>query len=146
MELATADDYQKLLDQIAAIYAQGRIRATQAVNQELIQTYWEIGRHIVEFEQGGKAKAEYGKRLLTHLTKDLTERHGKGFSRSNVIRFRQLYGVYPKGATLSHLLSWSHIVELLKIENPLEWSFYGQRFYLYWRELSLIWQQHEVLE
>jgi predicted nuclease of restriction endonuclease-like (RecB) superfamily len=146
MELATADDYQKLLDQIAAIYAQGRIRATQAVNQELIQTYWEIGRHIVEFEQGGKAKAEYGKRLLTHLTKDLTERHGKGFSRSNVIRFRQLYGVYPKGATLSHLLSWSHIVELLKIENPLERSFYeNQTIAERWSVRELVRQKKTAL-
>ena len=56
-----------------------------------------------------------------------TLRHGKGFSRSKVIRVRQLYLVYPKGATVSHLLSWSHVVELLKMEDPLERSFYEQQ-------------------
>ena len=50
----------------------------------------------------------------------LTLRHGKGFSRSNVVRIRQFYLAHPKGATLSHQLSWSHIVELLKIDDPLE--------------------------
>jgi hypothetical protein len=124
MTIDTIDDYQALLGQISATYTQGRLRATQAVNQELIQTYWAIGQYIVEFEQSGQRKAIYGKGLLTKLTKDLSTRHGKGFSRSNIIRFRQFYLAYPKGATVSHLLSWSHVVELLKIEDPLERSFY----------------------
>jgi predicted nuclease of restriction endonuclease-like (RecB) superfamily len=146
MELATADEYQKLLDQIAATYTQGRIRASQAVNRELIQTYWEIGRHIVEFEQGGKTKADYGKGLLTRLTKDLTAIHGRGFSRSNVIRFRQFYIAYPKGATLSHLFSWSHMVELLKIENPLERSFYeNQTIAERWSVRELVRQKDTAL-
>jgi predicted nuclease of restriction endonuclease-like (RecB) superfamily len=146
MELATADEYQRLLDQIAATYTQGRIRASQAVNRELIKTYWEIGRHIVEFEQGGKTKAVYGKGLLTRLTKDLTAIHGKGFSRSNVIRFRQFYIAYPKGATLSHLFSWSHMVELLKIENPLERSFYeNQTIAERWSVRELVRQKDTAL-
>jgi hypothetical protein len=124
MTIDTIDDYQALLGQISATYTQGRLRATQAVNQELIQTYWAIGQYIVEFEQSGQPKAIYGKGLLTKLTQDLSTRHGKGFSRSNIIRFRQFYLAYPKGATVSHLLSWSHVVELLKIEDPLERSFY----------------------
>jgi predicted nuclease of restriction endonuclease-like (RecB) superfamily len=124
MTIDTIDDYQALLGQISATYTQGRLRATQAVNQELIQTYWAIGQYIVEFEQSGQRKAIYGKGLLTKLTQDLSTRHGKGFSRSNIIRFRQFYLAYPKGATVSHLLSWSHVVELLKIEDPLERSFY----------------------
>ena len=119
-----ADDYQALLGQISTTYTQGRLRATQSVNQELIQTYWEIGRYIVEYEQKGQRKAIYGKGLLTKLTQDLTTCHGKGFSRSSIIRFRQFYLAYSKGATLSHLLSWSHVIELLKIEDPLERSFY----------------------
>ncbi len=57
----------------------------------------------------------------------MTLRHGKGFSRSNVVRIRQFYLAYPKGATLSHQLSWSHIVELLKIDDPLERGFYEQQ-------------------
>jgi predicted nuclease of restriction endonuclease-like (RecB) superfamily len=124
MALDLVDDYQALLSQISATYHQGRLRASQAVNQELIQTYWAMGQYIIEFEQRGQRKATYGKSLVTNLTKDLTIRHGKGFSRSNIIRFRQFYLAYPKGATVSHLLSWSHIVELLKIEDPLERGFY----------------------
>lgn len=87
----------------------------------------QIGRDIVEFEQDGKARAAYGKGLLDRLSRDLTLRHGKGFSRSNLSRFRQFYLAYPICATLSHKLTWSLINELLKIEDPLERSFYEQQ-------------------
>jgi predicted nuclease of restriction endonuclease-like (RecB) superfamily len=126
-ELGHGDNYQRLLGQISDVYTQGRIQATQAINIQLIETYWEIGRHIVEFEQGGKAKAEYGTVLLSCLSKDLTIRLGKGFSRSNLSRFRQFYLVYPICATLPHKLSWSHIVELLKIDDSLERGFYEKQ-------------------
>ena len=81
----------------------------------------------MEFEQGGKTRADYGTGLLASLSLDLSLRHGKGFSRSNVKRFRQFYLVYPKGAKASHLLSWSHYVELLKLDDELERSFYEQQ-------------------
>ena len=97
------------------------------VNRELLATYWQIGQHIVEFEQAGQQRADYGKDLINQLARDLSLRHGKGFSRSNLIRIRQFYLCYPKGATLSHFLSWSHVVELLKIDDPLERSFYEQQ-------------------
>ncbi|WP_295587127.1 DUF1016 N-terminal domain-containing protein [uncultured Lamprocystis sp.] len=113
-KLTTADGYRDLLDQISQTYTQGRVRAMQAVNAQLVETYWQVGRHIVEFEQGGKLRADYGKALITNLARDLGLRHGKGFSRSNLIRVRQFYLAYPKGATASHLLSWSHMIELLK--------------------------------
>ncbi len=127
MELSTDSEYQRLLGRISEVYTAGQVRAHQAVNAQITDTYWQIGHDIVEFEQGGKARAEYGKGLLSSLSRDLTRRHGKGFSRSNVIRIRQFYLAYPKGATLSHQLSWSHVVELLKIEDPLERSFYEQQ-------------------
>ena len=124
----TADDgYQSLLGKISEVYATGQTRATQAVNAHITQTYWQIGHDIVEFEQGGKTRADYGTGLLVSLSRDLTLRHGKGFSRSNVKRFRQFYLVYPKGAKASHLLSWSHYVELLKLGDELERSFYEQQ-------------------
>ena len=126
MSLTAGDNYHALLEQISHTYAQGRIVAMQAVNAQLIETYWQVGRHIVEFEQAGKVRADYGKALINNLAKDLNVRHGKGFSRSNLIRVRQFYLACPKGATASHLLSWSHVVELLKIEEPLERSFYEQ--------------------
>ena len=120
-------DYILLLQQISDTYTQGRLQAVQAVNVHITQTYWQVGRHIVEFEQDGKAKAAYGKALITKLAQDLSLRHGKGFSRSNLIRFRQFYLAWPIGATLSHQLNWSIIVELLKINDPLERSFYEQQ-------------------
>jgi predicted nuclease of restriction endonuclease-like (RecB) superfamily len=127
MELSTTDGYRDLPEQISRTYTQGRVRAVQAVNAHLIETYWQVGQHIVEFEQGRKIRAEYGKALIISLATDLGLRHGKGFSRSNLIRIRQFYLAYPKGATLSHLFSWSHIVELLKIDDPLERSFFEQQ-------------------
>ncbi len=126
-ELTTDTAYQSLLSRISEVYTAGQLRAQQAVNAQLTATYWQIGHDIVEFEQGGKARADYGKALLDTLSRDLTYRHGRGFSRSNVIRIRQFYLTYPKGATASHLLSWSHVVELLKIDDPLERSFYEQQ-------------------
>jgi predicted nuclease of restriction endonuclease-like (RecB) superfamily len=126
-ELTTDTGYQSLLGKISEVYATGQARAAQAVNVHITETYWQIGRDIVEFEQGGNIRADYGKALLTKLSRDLTLRHGKGFSRSNVVRIRQFYLAYPKGATLSHQLSWSHIVELLKIDDLLERGFYEQQ-------------------
>ncbi len=119
--------YQHLLKQISDTYIDGQRRAYQAVNEYLTETNWRIGQHIVEFEQGGKARAEYGTGLLKRLSHDLMLRHGKGFNRSGIIRIRQFYLAYPKGATASHLLSWSHFVELLKIDDLLERSFYEQQ-------------------
>ena len=120
-------NYDALVASITSTYNQGRLRATQAVNVQLLETYWQIGRHIVEFEQGGSSKAGYGKSLIKQLAADLTLRFGKGFSRSNLIRIRQFYLIYPKSATLSHFFSWSHVVELLKIDDPLERSFYEKQ-------------------
>ncbi|NCP52392.1 MAG: DUF1016 domain-containing protein [Flavobacteriales bacterium] len=82
----------------------------------MLHVYWQIGREIIEFEQGGKLKAEYGKQLLINLAKDLTYNHGQGFSRSNLQYMRLLYQYYPICQTLSGKLIWSHYVELLTIE------------------------------
>lgn len=126
-ELSRDATYQQLLGRISEAFTGGQLRAHQAVNSQITETYWQIGRNIVEFEQGGQARAEYGKALLTHLSRDLSLRHGKGFSRSNVIYMRLLYLHYSKGQKPSDLLSWSHHVELLRIEDPLERSFYEQQ-------------------
>jgi len=127
MELSKDNDYQELLGRISQIYTEGRLRAYQAIDKHMTETYWKIGHDIVEYEQGGKAKATYGKALLANLSRDLTLRHGRGFSRSNLSRFRQFYLDFPICATVSHKLSWSHIVELLKLDDPLERSFYQQQ-------------------
>jgi predicted nuclease of restriction endonuclease-like (RecB) superfamily len=116
--------YQHLLVKISDTYQSGQVKATQAVNIQLLETYWQIGRHIIEFEQGGNARAEYGKALISNLAKDLSLLHGKGFSRSNMVYMRLLYLRYPISQKPSHQLSWSHFVELLKIEDDLERKFY----------------------
>jgi len=120
-------NYQNLVGRISESYVAGQKRAAQAVNTSLLQTYWEIGRHIVEYEQDGKTTAEYGKRLLERLSEDLRMLCGKGFSRSNLNHMRQFYNYYPICETLSHKLSWSHYVEFLKIEDELERSFYEKQ-------------------
>lgn len=125
--LPTPAEYQTLLSRISDVYARGYTRANQAVNSQLVETYWQIGRHIVEFEQGGNFKAEYGKALIANLAQDLKVRHGKGFNRSNLIYMRLFYMRYPKSAKPSHQLSWSKYVELLKLDNDLERSFYEKQ-------------------
>lgn len=121
--------YLGLLGQISDTYTQGRMQAVQAVNTHITQTYWQVGRHIVEFEQQGKVRAEYGKALLAKLSDDLGLRHGKGFSRSNLTYMRLFYLRYPKSEKPSHILrlSWSHYVELLKLDDDLERAFYEKQ-------------------
>ena len=126
-ELTSDSSYQQLLGRIGEVYASGQLRAHQTVNSVMTETYWQIGHDIVEFEQGGKIRADYGKALLNNLSRDLKLLHGKGFSRSNLSRFRQFYLTYPNCAKASHILSWSHYIELLKLEDPLERSFYEQQ-------------------
>jgi predicted nuclease of restriction endonuclease-like (RecB) superfamily len=116
--------YQHLLGKISTTYTHGQVKATNAVNVQLLETYWQIGQHIVEFEQGGNVRAEYGKALISNLAKDLSLLHGRGFSRSNIVYMRLLYLRYPISEKPSHQLSWSHFVELLKIEDELERKFY----------------------
>jgi predicted nuclease of restriction endonuclease-like (RecB) superfamily len=126
--------YTTLKETIGDILQHGRTEAAKAVNTVLLQSYWQIGRHIVEFEQKGSKKAQYGNQLLTKLSKDLTLELGKGFSRSNLFLIRKLYLTFSKiqtvsgksesYETLSSLLSWSHYAEILKSDNDLEINFY----------------------
>ena len=119
--------YQQLITQIGSLLQSGRQQAAQAVNTILVQTYWHIGQHIVEFEQKGNQRAVYGTQLFERLSKDLTTAYGKGFSRSNLLYMRKLYQCFPISETLSHLLTWSHYFEILKADNPLEISFYSKQ-------------------
>lgn len=145
-KLPEDSEYDKLLSQISVIYLKGRELAVNAVNRHITETYWQVGEHIIEFEQDGKRRAEYGSKLLRRLAQDLSLLHGKGFSLSNLKRMRQFYLEYPKGATLSHLLSWSHYIELLKIDDELERSFYEQQSSIeHWSIRELIRQKKASL-
>src|SRR5687768_9170855 len=88
---APAPEYAGLIGDIAGLLEQSRRTAARAVNNVLTGTYWEIGRRIVEFEQGGKARAEYGAELLQRLAVDLTARFGRGFSRVNLQQMRLFF-------------------------------------------------------
>lgn len=123
-EQISTDDYQSLKKEIGELLLVGRGQAARAINTILVKTYWHIGRHIVEFEQSGREKAEYGATVLDRLSKDLTLEFGKGFSRSNLVYIRKFYLTFPKGETLSHQLSWSHYFEILKSNSDLETNFY----------------------
>ncbi|MCB9233740.1 MAG: DUF1016 domain-containing protein [Bacteroidia bacterium] len=119
--------YKELVHQISLAFEKGREKAYKAIERAHLETYWEIGKYIIEFEQGGKLRAQYGRTLLENLSTDLSTLHGKGFSRSNLNHMRQLYVRYPICETLSHKLSWSHFVELIKIDDDLERTFYEKQ-------------------
>lgn len=119
--------YGTLVSLISELYKEGQKNAVISVNSYLVETYWKIGQYIVEFEQNGKNKAQYGKGLIDNLSHDLMLHLGKGFSRSNLIYMRLFYLEFPISEKPSHQLSWSHYVELLKISDKIERSFYLQQ-------------------
>ncbi len=116
--------YTRLITNIGDVLALGRQKAFQKVNTILVETYWNIGRQIVEYEQHGNEKAEYGSQLLKKLAKDLTKEYGRGFSKSNVYAMRQFYLRIPIFQSLTGKLSWTHYVELLSVSDDLAFSFY----------------------
>lgn len=116
MKLSKAK-YSELIERIGSLLEQGRKQAYRAVNTVLVKTYWEIGKRIVEYEQGGKEKADYYAALLDTLSRDLKIKYGKLFGKSNVYLMREFYSKYQKFQTVSGKLSWSHYSELLYIEK-----------------------------
>lgn len=139
-------NYQNLVTQISETYAHGYRKAVAAVNSNMVETNWKIGQYIVEFEQGGSFKAKYGKALLENLATDLTRLHGKGFSRSNLNYMRLFYQRYPICEELPHKLSWTHFCELVKIDDPLERSFYEKQAIIEnWSTTDLIRQKKSSL-
>ncbi len=116
--------YELLINEIGILLENARKNVASTVNAVLVETYWHIGKYIVEYEQQGGARAEYGSDLLNRLSSDLTLAYGKGFGRTNLQYMRKLYISFPKCGTVSRILSWSHYYEILKADDPLEISFY----------------------
>ena len=110
--------------EIRELLENARKNVAQQVNTQLLTTYWNIGRIIVEYEQQNQIRADYGKQTLRELSKELTREFGKGFSRSNLQNMRAFYLAYEKCQTVSVKLSWSHYCELLTISDPDKRSFY----------------------
>ena len=120
LEKNNAEMIQKIKDVILS----SRKKLAYEVNNTMLYAYWNIGRIIVENEQKGNIKAEYGKQIMKELSKELRKILGSGFSASNLFNMRKLYITYPKFQTVSGKLSWSHYCELLSIENVDERNFY----------------------
>ncbi len=113
-----------IVAEIKTILDSARRNVARQVNSELLNTYWNIGRIISEYEQTVPERADYGKQTLKELAKVLTAEFGKGFSRANLYNMRQFYMTYEKIQTVSGQLSWSHYCELLSISDSDKRSFY----------------------
>jgi len=118
------DKYDQLLDKVSDVLEKARSNSYALLNEQMIKTYWQIGQYIIDFEQLGNIKAEYGKQLMDKLSKDLTTKYGKGFSRSNLFNIRLLYVRYPEIEKISTKLTWSHYIELISITDDMERNFY----------------------
>ena len=128
----------KFYSQIVELLQSARNNVVRVVNQTMVLTYFEIGRMLVEEEQKGKERADYGKQILKELSKVLTKEFGKGFSVDNLENMRRFYLVYGKSETLSRIsendisetsfrnfyLSWSHYLKLIRIDDTNERKFY----------------------
>jgi len=111
-------DIGGLLSSLREVIKTARQQVLHAVDVVQVQTCWTVGQHIVEFEQGGAARAAYGKRLLADLAESLTAEFGKGFDASNLRYMRLFYQAFPNCDALRHELSWTHYRSLLRIDEP----------------------------
>jgi predicted nuclease of restriction endonuclease-like (RecB) superfamily len=111
---------------IKTLLQNARNKVYAAINSTMTETYWEIGKRIVEEEQEGESRAQYGKQLLKNLSTTLSEEFGKGFSEDNLKNMRRFYLTFSKSETLSHKfkLSWSHYIFLTRIADNNERDFY----------------------
>jgi hypothetical protein len=108
----------ELAGRITTIIETARNRVQSVVDHEMVRAYWEIGREIVEDEQKGGKRAEYGKAVIEGLAVELSSRHGKGFDRSNLWNMRSFYQAFPILDALRRELSWTHYRQLLRIDGP----------------------------
>jgi predicted nuclease of restriction endonuclease-like (RecB) superfamily len=113
-----------LLHSLRELIQGSRQKVLRAVDVVQVQTCWEIGRHIVEFEQGGAVRAGYGTRLLSMLAESLTREFGRGFDASNLRYMRLFFQAFPIRDALRHELSWTHYRTLLKVEQESARSWY----------------------
>lgn len=113
-----------LYDSIREILLSARHRVYSAVNAEMVQAYWSIGQCIVEYEQAGNVRAEYGKAVMQNLSKRLTAEFGKGFTIANLRNMRQFYLMFQKRYAVRSELTWTHYRMIMRIENPDARAYY----------------------
>ncbi len=126
----TTSKYKGLISTIETLLLDAKSKVVKTVNQTMVFTYWQIGKYIVEYEQKGKERADYGTELLKRLSEDLTKFFGRGYSYRNMKLIRKFYLTFSKGQSLSaqselakwqsviSKLSWSHFVRLLSKDKP----------------------------
>lgn len=138
--IGTVDTYATVLSDVTELMEAARRAAARSVNAVMTATYWEIGRRIVELEQRGESRAEYGKQIIERLAKDLSDRFGRGFQKSNLFQMRAFYLTYPhieRSLSLETIspeifqtlsgkfpLPWSHYVKLLSVKSLEARTFY----------------------
>jgi predicted nuclease of restriction endonuclease-like (RecB) superfamily len=116
-----------LVAEIQAILSAARSKAVTAVNFAMVEAYWQMGKRIVEEEQSGAAKAQYGEGMMEMLSKALIKEFGKGFSVANLKNFRQFYLTFPTEAiryALRSELTWTHYRLIMRVENPQARQYY----------------------
>lgn len=115
------------INEIKTILKNARQKAYTAVNSAMVEAYWKIGRRIVEEEQSGRERAEYGKEIIKNLSKELTEEFGKGFGERNIRNIRQFYVLfsdYEKWKSVISKLTWTHIQKVLRVSDEKARIFY----------------------
>lgn len=118
-------EYGSVLSDVVALMESARRVAARSVNALMTASYWEIGRRIVELEQRGEARAEYGKRIIERLAIDLSNRLGRGFQKSNLFQMRAFYLAYPnQGLDIQFASKASDIFQTVSEQFPLPWSHY----------------------
>lgn len=118
---------RNFFNDIRQIIEQARQKVYSAVNFAMVEAYWNIGKRIVEEEQKGKSRAEYGQQIIKELSNRLSAEFGKGFSEANIKNFRQFYLIFKADEiryTLCSELSWSHYRLIMRVENPSAREYY----------------------
>jgi len=113
-----------LYNKVKNILDTGRNKAYKAVNLSMIESYWNIGKEIVEEEQNGENRAEYGKEIIKELSKKLSKEYGNGYSITNLKYMKKFFVVFQKSHALSDQLTWTHYRLLLKVEKEEARNFY----------------------
>jgi len=121
MELITTNT---ILEDIKKLLIASKENIAQTINTTIVQTYWHIGKIIVEDEQQGKARAKYGAKQLKYISDELTKEFGKGYNVRNLQNMRQFYLIFPKWNSVSAKLSWTHYRRLLRVENEVARQWY----------------------
>lgn len=122
-ELIEETEINNIYDNIKELVINARNKVYTTVNIEMLNLYWNIGKIIMDIQKGDK-RASYGDAILDKLSKKLTDEFGKGFSSRNLRTMRKIYLTYPIWKTVSAKLSWSHYLELIKIDEDAKRNFY----------------------